>query len=277
MEAKKMNKLMKYVTLTPVEGSSFRKDDNTSLSLNEAIRDPGNELETLRVQTRSSKAKKTVLLVDERQLTLECFASWLEARITDMSIATCASANEVVQRAHLNAATVALVLLNIGSRLLSDPKSADELSMLQDLLPNVPVVIISDHQGMQQIVDALQLGVRGYIPTSTAMAVVVGAIRLVQSGGVFVPASSLTALGREQVLRTSMFDMTEDSAFEDFTNRQKQVLACLHEGKPNKLIAHELDMCESTVKVHVRHIMKKLGATNRTQVAYLTKGLFSSK
>jgi hypothetical protein len=87
MEAKKMNKLMKYVTLTPVEGSSFRKDDNTSLSLNEAIRDPGNELETLRVQTRSSKAKKTVLLVDERQLTLECFASWLEARITDMSIA----------------------------------------------------------------------------------------------------------------------------------------------------------------------------------------------
>ena len=44
----------------------------------------------------------------------------------------------------------------------------------------------------------------------------------------------------------------------------------------NKLIAYELNMCESTVKVHVRNIMKKLQATNRTQVAYLTRGLFES-
>jgi DNA-binding NarL/FixJ family response regulator len=42
----------------------------------------------------------------------------------------------------------------------------------------------------------------------------------------------------------------------------------------NKLIAYELNMCESTVKVHIRNIMKKLNATNRTQVAYLTRGFF---
>ena len=42
----------------------------------------------------------------------------------------------------------------------------------------------------------------------------------------------------------------------------------------NKLIAYELDMCESTVKVHIRNIMKKLKATNRTEVAYLTRDLF---
>jgi DNA-binding NarL/FixJ family response regulator len=72
-------------------------------------------------------------------------------------------------------------------------------------------------------------------------------------------------------------ETTADSPSKSFTNRQSQVLACLREGKPNKLIAYELTMCESTVKVHVRHIMKKLGATNRTQVAYLTNGLFSEK
>jgi FixJ family two-component response regulator len=44
----------------------------------------------------------------------------------------------------------------------------------------------------------------------------------------------------------------------------------------NKLIAYELNMCESTVKVHVRNIMKKLNATNRTQVAYMTRGLFEA-
>jgi DNA-binding NarL/FixJ family response regulator len=45
----------------------------------------------------------------------------------------------------------------------------------------------------------------------------------------------------------------------------------------NKLIAYELAMCESTVKVHIRNIMKKLNATNRTQVAYLTRGYFEGQ
>ena len=53
-----------------------------------------------------------------------------------------------------------------------------------------------------------------------------------------------------------------------FTTRQTSVAKALRQGKANKIIAYELNMCESTVKVHVRHIMKKLGATNRTEVAY---------
>jgi DNA-binding NarL/FixJ family response regulator len=44
----------------------------------------------------------------------------------------------------------------------------------------------------------------------------------------------------------------------------------LKQGKQNKIIAYELSMCESTVKVHIRHIMKKLKARNRTQVVLLT-------
>lgn len=54
------------------------------------------------------------------------------------------------------------------------------------------------------------------------------------------------------------------------TNRQLDVLKCLKKGQPNKLIARELGMTEGTVKVHVRQIMRKLGALNRTQVAILT-------
>jgi gluconolactonase len=61
---------------------------------------------------------------------------------------------------------------------------------------------------------------------------------------------------------------------EGFTQRQAQILDCLRRGMANKLIAYELNMCESTVKVHIRNIMKKLNATNRTQVVYLTNGLF---
>jgi DNA-binding NarL/FixJ family response regulator len=159
---------------------------------------------------------------------------------------------------------------------VSDPRSAEDLSVIEELLPNTPIIVISDHEETQQIVDALECGVRGYIPTSTAMAVVVGAIQLVQSGGVFVPASAITAPAREQGLRLSIPAMTADNTFKDFTNRQMQVLACLRQGEPNKTIAYELKLCESTVKVHVRHIMKKLGATNRTQAVFLTNNLFES-
>jgi len=56
----------------------------------------------------------------------------------------------------------------------------------------------------------------------------------------------------------------------DFTPRQMEVLKCLWQGQPNRAIAQELQMCESTVKVHVRHLIHKLRAHNRTQVVSLT-------
>jgi DNA-binding NarL/FixJ family response regulator len=58
-----------------------------------------------------------------------------------------------------------------------------------------------------------------------------------------------------------------------FTRRQVAVIDALRKGKANKIIAYELNMCESTVKVHVRNIMKKLNARNRTEVAYLANEL----
>jgi DNA-binding NarL/FixJ family response regulator len=56
-----------------------------------------------------------------------------------------------------------------------------------------------------------------------------------------------------------------------FSPRQLQVLGMLQKGKPNKVIAYELGMAEATVKVHIRHIMKKLNARNRTQVVLMTR------
>ncbi|MBP2300867.1 response regulator transcription factor [Azospirillum picis] len=265
----------------PGTGEELRSDAY-SVDLHDAPREAGGVPPVVRRQplpgSLPGKAHRSVLLVDGRQLTLECFASWLEPRVLELSITPCASVEKAARRPDLTSATVALVLLNLGSRLVSDPRSADELSMLEELLPGVPVIIISDHEDTQHIVDAFECGARGYIPTSTAISVVVGAIRLVESGGVFIPASALTTLARHQKARLpAAGGGTADKVPRSFTHRQGQVLACLREGKPNKLIAHELSMCESTVKVHVRHIMKKLGATNRTQVAYLTNNLFHEK
>ena len=59
-----------------------------------------------------------------------------------------------------------------------------------------------------------------------------------------------------------------------FTDRQAEVVEALRRGKPNKIIAYELNLRESTVKVHIRNIMKKIKATNRTEVVYKINDLF---
>lgn len=251
--------------------------DDHALALREAASDAKDVASPVPCQPLAEKTARRILLIDARQLTLECFAAWLEPRVPDLAVAFCASMEEAEQRRELTSATVALVVLNLGARPVSDPKSTDELCMIEETFPGVPVIVISDHEDARHIVDAFSCGARGYIPTSTAMAVVVGAIRLVETGGVFIPSSALSALARHQGARLPTAEMTTDSTPRSFTHRQSQVLSCLRQGKPNKLIAHELNMCESTVKVHVRHIMKKLGATNRTQVAYLTNSLFIEK
>jgi DNA-binding NarL/FixJ family response regulator len=82
---------------------------------------------------------------------------------------------------------------------------------------------------------------------------------------VFVPASSL--LGTRKLAQSTVFAERTDG--EQLTSRQAAVVEALRTGKPNKIIAFELNMRESTVKVHVRNIMKRLKGRNRTEVAFL--------
>ena len=90
------------------------------------------------------------------------------------------------------------------------------------------------------------------------------AIGLARAGGIFVPASSILRL--REVIHAASGSARPLSAM--FTTREAGVVEALRQGKPNKIIAYELNLCESTVKVHIRNIMKKLKATNRTEMAY---------
>lgn len=142
-------------------------------------------------------------------------------------------------------------------------------ALFTEVASRLPTVVIADAEDLDQVLLAIEAGARGYIPTSLSIDIVVEAIRLIAAGGIFVPASSVVAArGAREKPHVNGRDQAHI-----FTTRQAAVVRALCLGKPNKTIAHELNMRESTVKVHVRNIMKKLAAKNRTEVALIAKGL----
>ena len=155
----------------------------------------------------------------------------------------------------------------------SELDKAAELNQVEALLAEVgrvPVMVMSDSRDPDHIIALLGKGARGFVPTDTSLEVASQAMRFVAAGGVFVPASSLVEARR----RPAGNDQSKPNDNELFTSRQIAVIKALRMGKANKVIAYELNMCESTVKVHVRNIMRKLKARNRTQVAFLANEMF---
>jgi DNA-binding NarL/FixJ family response regulator len=137
----------------------------------------------------------------------------------------------------------------------------DPTTTLRDAVAVAPtVVLFDDERDPQLMLRLIDLGARGVIPLSTPIAVTAHAIRLVQQGGTYMPATRPAAAG------LGMATARDAAQGPLFTLRQRKVIDSLRQGKANKIIAHELQMSEATVKVHLRHIMRKLKANNRTQV-----------
>jgi DNA-binding NarL/FixJ family response regulator len=155
----------------------------------------------------------------------------------------------------------------------SHDTNAAEAALTQAVLglrggfPDIPLIVLSDAEDAHQrktIRTTLSSGAQGFIPTrTTGIPVAIAAIRLIKAGGTFAPLDLLLRNRPDQPALPS-----EPTVPTRLTSRQTLVLAHLQEGKANKMIARELGMSESTVKVHVRDIMRRMGAANRTEVAY---------
>lgn len=154
-----------------------------------------------------------------------------------------------------------LILLECSGA--GNPSMEEQLQRLVGAHPDIPVVVIGEDEDSHHVAAILAQGARGYVPTSVSLNVAVGALCLALAGGTFVPASVLQHSGRGRPEpRPSVHSML------GLSERQAAVADAVALGKPNKIIAYELDLCESTVKVHIRSIMKKLQARNRTEIAF---------
>ena len=162
-----------------------------------------------------------------------------------------------------------LVIIDTGDHSCSDPSIRTIFAYLSDVLPGVPAVVVSDREDWPAVFDALQQGVRAYFPSSLDPEILIETLRFVQKGGTFFP---LNALINAPVHRNGPQGAggrrTETCGL---TPSEQRVLELLKKGQPNKVIARELDIEETTVKVHVRRIMRKLHAANRTQAALVAQ------
>lgn len=217
--------------------------------------------------------KVRVALIDSQSLTRVSVTHLLEAstyskrRSEDFIILPFSSAEELLTC--LPNCSVQVILLSIGSACVTEGTVCNDINRLKEGLADVPLVVLSEREEPHCILQAIRLGVHSYISTRLDPDVVIQALRLIQVGGKFIPSSILWDPCEEIRETKEQAVVVSPILLQGFTPRQLEVFQLLRKGKSNKLIAYELDMQESTVKVHVRQIMKKLNAINRTHAVFL--------
>jgi DNA-binding NarL/FixJ family response regulator len=209
---------------------------------------------------KTKRARNAIIIIDDRALVRDCLLHCLQDKFVSHAVFSFATLSDWIKVEDDLPAPSVILLCNQSSQKKS-LNDTDDVESLARVAMDAPLIIVSDVEDGSRIKRAIESGARGYIPTSMTLGIAVEAVRLVEAGGTFVPISAM-----------SSFQGQDESQL--FTARQIMVIEALRRGRANKQIAYELGMCESTVKVHIRHIMRKLKARNRTEVAMMVSNLF---
>ena len=155
-----------------------------------------------------------------------------------------------------------LVLLDLR---MPDVSGFAALADIEDRHPDVPVVIMTGEEDPALVREAFEHGALGFIPKSSAPPVILAALRLVLSGGTYVPPQIMaSAAPRPPAVKTYAADPALATSL-GLTPRQSDVLTLLLAGKSNKVISRELALAEGTVKNHVAAVLKALNVDTRVQ------------
>lgn len=215
-----------------------------------------NSLALVRESAAARVATTTVLLADPHVL----FRAGMRQLLPALGTAV-----EVVEVGQGDALLPAIERAGRVDLLLIDPSGASmgglaTVQEIRSLYPHIPVIIVSGTEERGAVDRALSLGARGYVTKTTPSELTVAALRLVLSGGTYVPATFLTS----QPAPVEPSAVTALAAA-DLTPRQREVLELLACGCPNKEIAQRLGMAVGTVKIHMTAILRSLDVKNRTQ------------
>lgn len=155
-----------------------------------------------------------------------------------------------------------MTIISVGGESIEDAQQHALIESVRMLMPQTLLVIISDREDPEEICAAFEEGAVGFMPTSLEPALAFQALSFIRSGGSFFPPAALCNFRRKVAVNGIVHTL-------DLTTKQENVFGLLRQGYPNKRIARQLGLSESTVKVHVRRIMHKFGVANRTQLAFV--------
>lgn len=216
-----------------------------------------------------------VLLIDDHPLILSALQTVIQGLGGDTTVVGVGSAREA--RETLAASDdFDLVLLDLQ---LGDANGFDVLAEFRAKYPSLPVVVVSASDRSSDVIRAVDLGAMGFVPKRSSNEALYEALHMVMSGGIYVPPMDMRTpdpAPEEADTVPSVLRVVRENAEHaepeppplaslGLTPRQTDVLALLLQGKPNKLIARDLNLSVETVKDHVAAVLRTLNVSSRTQ------------
>lgn len=203
-----------------------------------------------------------ILVVDDHPLILEALKQVLRDLDSEIEVLEARDAQHALDQAARHS-DLSLVLLDLT---LPGKHGFELLCELRHDFAQLPVVVLSATEDRDTVLRAINDGAMGFIPKTSRTEVLIAALRLVFSGGVYLPPSAFAVQSGIMVAEARVpAPATRSPRDVGLTDRQSQVLALLVQGKSNKLICRALDLAEGTVKIHVTAILRALGVSNRTE------------
>jgi DNA-binding NarL/FixJ family response regulator len=202
-----------------------------------------------------------LLLVDDHRM----FSDGLTVLLRELSPNIHITSAATIAQAEIQIGTFDLILLDLH---LPDSFGFEGIKRLRSAHEASPIVVVSGEDSTSQIRECIAHGAMGFVSKSSNTEELFTAMKRILSGATYLPSHCLQVV--HEVAATKAPTIVHGLML---TKRQHEVLAKVIQGKPNKVIARELDISDTTVKTHVLAVMAALGVHNRTEAVYKAAAL----